>query len=176
MRAEQVVAGRPVAHVGTLRFVRNPTHDHWHLLPFETYTLRRPGLDELVAAAHKEGFCISDDRSLPGAAPAQHVAQCGLGRPDLLRLGEGLSRGWEDVYGPEREGQFLDVTDVPAGRYVVVNAVNAGRAMHETSYGDDVAGTLIDLGWPSGESEAPTVTVVGTCAGTRACALDGVPP
>lgn len=174
MTAWQVVGRKRVGRVGVLHYVTDPTHAHWHLQPFETYELRRLSDASLVAVVQKEGFCLSDSAALPNAGPRRHVALCGKNRPDLLRLGEGISPGWMDIYGPEKEGQFVDVTSVPAGRYLLVNRVNAGRAIRETRYDDDVAATAIDLEWPGGAAAAPTVTVIGTCTGAAACATLGV--
>jgi hypothetical protein len=168
------VAGTRVARVGTLRYAVTPTHEHWHLLPFELYELRRAADGALVGEARKTGFCLTDSRRARGGARAAYASRCGLGRPDAVRLGEGISAGWSDIYGPEREGQFFDVTDVPAGRYALVNRVNAGRAIRESSYADDLAATLFDLSWPAGPDAPPATSVVGACTGTAQCGAMGV--
>lgn len=175
MTARQIVGGRPAGAVGTLAFAHNSTHNHWHLLPFETYELRAGAVGKLVSRARKAGFCISDDRPLPGAGPARHVARCGLGRPDLLQVREGLSPDWVDVYGPQREGQFVDITGLRAGLYVLVNRVNADGAIRETDGENDVAGAIFGLSWPEGPDAPPALTPEGTCSGARVCALAGVP-
>ena len=175
MAAYQFAGTRRLGRIGTLAFEADPTHSHWHLRPFEDYQLRELGSGALVAVVHKIGFCLTDSQPLPGAGPRGHGAFCGRDRPDLLKLGEGISPGWTDVYGPEREGQFVDVTDVPAGRYLLVNRVNAARAIRETRYDDDVAATAFDLQWPDGPGATPAVTVIGTCTGAATCATLGIP-
>lgn len=177
MTAWQIVGGRRVARAGVLRFDTDPTHAHWHLQPFEVYELRREADAGLVASARKAGFCLTDTLpAVTGAGRAKHTALCGRDRPDLVKVGEGISPGWSDVYGPEREGQFLDITDVPAGRYFVVNRVNGGAAIRETRHDDDIAATAIDLEWTGGAaaSSTPSVTVIGTCAGAATCATLGI--
>ena len=58
MRARQVV-GANAFELGTpLRYVRSETHQHWHLLAFERYELRRSGA--LVGRDRKTGFCLRD--------------------------------------------------------------------------------------------------------------------
>lgn len=171
MTAYQLAGGKRVARVGTLRFVSDPTHAHWHLLPFETYELRTVPGGGLIGEARKTGFCLNDAKRLRAGARALHRNRCGLEQPNLLRLVQGISPGWADVYEPQREGQFVDVTGVPAGRYAVVNRTNPGRAIRETSYVDNVAATLIDLTWPDGK---PAVSVAGVCLGTAACGAAGV--
>ena len=166
MKAFQIAGGRRVARVGTLHFNIDPTHSHWHLLPFETYELRALPGGALVGTAQKSGFCLNDAKRVQPGARSLHRTRCGLEQPDLLRLVEGISPGWADVYEPHREGQFVDITGAPAGRYAVVNRVNPGRKIRETSYADNVAATLIDLSWPDG---APLVSVAGVCLGTADC-------
>jgi hypothetical protein len=175
MTAYQYAGTTRLGRVGTIRFEANLTHHHWHLLPFEAYELRRAGDGALVTTARKAGFCLTDTRRLNGTRKAKHTAFCGKNRPDLLLIGEGISPGWGDLYGPEREGQFVDVTGLPAGGYLVVNRVNAGRAIRETRYDDDVAATAFDLEWPDGLSGEPTFTITGTCTGAAVCATLKIP-
>jgi hypothetical protein len=174
MEAFQLVGGARVARVGSLRYVVDPTHEHWHLRPFERFELRRAADGALVGAARKAGFCLTDSRRVRPNLPGLYRARCGLKRPDALRLREGISAGWADVYGPEREGQFVDVTGVPAGRYALVNRVDGDGRMRETSYADDVAATFFDLSWPDGATAAPALSVVGVCLGVAQCVADGI--
>jgi hypothetical protein len=170
MTAFQTAGGKRVARVGTLHYNVDPTHSHWHLLPFETYELRALPSGALVGKARKTGFCLNDSRPVTEGAESLHRTRCGLDQPNLLRLVQGISAGWADVYDPQREGQFVDITRAPAGRYAVVNRVNPSRAIRETSYADNVAATLIDLSWPDGK---PLVSVAGVCLGAADCRAAG---
>jgi hypothetical protein len=148
MKAFQTAGGKRLARVGTLHFNVDPTHSHWHLLPFETYEVRALPNGALVGTARKTGFCLNDSKRVTAGARSQHRTRCGLEQPKLLQLVQGISTGWADVYDPQREGQYVDITAAPAGRYAVVNRVNPGRAIRETSYTDNVAGA------PGGQSRA----------------------
>jgi hypothetical protein len=106
MVADQVVAGpspEVVSGVGRLRYVRSPTHEHWHLLGFERYTLRRAGSTRAVVTDRKSGFCLGDRYRVTGRAlldvPPQPVitGRCGLRQPGLLQIQEGISVGYGDV-------------------------------------------------------------------------------
>lgn len=171
MAAHQVVGGRRAGRVGTLRYVTDPTHSHWHLLPFELYELRRLPDGALVGTARKTGFCLNDSNRLVEGARRGFPARCGIEKPGLLRLREGISPGWADVYPPDREGQFVDVSDVPTGRYAVVNRVNVGRKIRESVYGDNVAATIFDLTVDGGR---PEISVAGVCLGSARCAAAGI--
>ncbi len=149
---------------GEIRFVRSKTHRHWHFLDFERYDIltadgRRVGRDE------KTGFCLGDrynaSRSvqLPGE-PDQPVwtQECGRGQPERLIVREGISPGYGDDYVPRLEGQSIDITALPAGRYVLRHRVNVDRALRESDYGDNSAEVPFDLSWS--ESGTPTVVAV----------------
>jgi hypothetical protein len=83
----------------------------------------------------------------------------------------GISVNYGDAYVAQVEGQFVDITDVPAGRYRLVHRVNANRALKEKNYADDVASVLVDLSWPRGFDAEPRVTQVARCAVTAACPI-----
>jgi hypothetical protein len=172
MSAYQLVGQRRVP-VGAIVFDTDPTHEHWHLNPFEVYELRRLIEGTLLATVRKEGFCLTDSHGLPTAGQARYRSYCGFKHPQLLQIYEGISPGWSDVYPPEREGQFVDVTSVGAGRYLIVNRVNSTRKILETRYDDNIAATAIDLAWPGGATSAPVVTEIGTCKGVDECATLG---
>ena len=147
--------------VGVLRYTRSPSHRHWHLTRFDDYELWRDGRP--VKPAQKTGFCLGDRYDVehfedwPGE-PRVSVwrAQCGLDRPDLLRLRQGMSVGFGDSYDPQLEGQYIDVTGLPAGRYDLVHRVNANGALLESDYTNNAACLGIELSWPKGPGRRPT--------------------
>jgi len=181
MVADQVIHGsdgttRTVPDVGRLRYVYSEDHDHWHLLGFDHYELRRAGNYKLFAPDQKTGFCLGDrydtdaTSQLPGE-PSQefYTGYCGRTHTELLSLVEGISVGYGDVYFANLEGQFVDVTGAPAGQYYLVHRVNADGKLVETDYSNDAASLLIQLAWPDGTSAAPSVKVLRGCPATDSC-------
>jgi hypothetical protein len=178
MTARQVVrkADRTATtHVlkARLRFVVSETHRHWHLLGFERYELRTPD-EKTVGRDRKTGFCLGDrydadsGSRIPGEPPrAVWTQECGRGQAGRLRLLEGLSPGFGDDYVPLLEGQFIDVTGLRPGRYILIHRVNAAGDLRESSYANNAASALLKLGRE--EQGAPTVTVLATCADTVSC-------
>jgi hypothetical protein len=178
MIADQVVDrdGAPKAvipDVGRLRYVVSPDHRHWHLLGFDRYELRRAGQRVAEVRDQKTGFCLGDRYIESGhalqsaAAPAPvFTSRCGLGEPQLLGISEGISIGYGDDYAANLEGQYLRLTGLAAGRYVLVHRVNADRRLHETDYGNDAASLLLELRWRDRE---PLVRVLRQCPGTDRC-------
>ncbi len=83
---------------------------------------------------------------------------------------EGTSVGYVDRYPAFFHGQELDVTRLPAGRYVLVHRANPDRTMRELRYSDNAASVLLQLTWPQGPSSAPRVVVLGRCEAIERCA------
>ena len=152
---------------GGIRFVRSETHRHWHFLDFERYDILTAD-GKTVGRDQKTGFCLGDrynaSRSirLPGE-PEQPVwtQECGRGQPERLIVHEGISPGYGDDYVPQLEGQWIDITGLPAGNYVLRHRVNVERVLRESDYGNNSAETPFELSW----SEAGTPTVLAVYDG-----------
>lgn len=179
MRATQVVqradgAVDRVPGVGRLRYVVSPGHRHWHLLGFDRYTLRRADGGRTVRRDRKTGFCLGDRYRTPappvGPAPATpaFTSDCGLQQPARLSVTEGISVGYGDDYAANLEGQYLKLSGVPAGRYVLAHEVNADRGLRELRYDNNAASLLLDLRWRGG---LPLVRVLGACEHSATCAV-----
>jgi hypothetical protein len=158
-----------------IRYRGETGHHHWHLQPFNRYRLYDPAGKEVVAD-QKVGFCLGDrnllgDRSYPGT-PVKPVftGLCGRNQPNLLKLRQGLSVGYGDDYPPTVDFQFVEVTNLPAGRYRLVFTVNGHGLIHERSHADDVSALELTLTWPNGTGHEPQVRPQDRCAPPRDCA------
>ncbi len=181
MDADQVVrrsdgTERRIPGVGQLEYVVDPTHDHWHLLTFMTYELRRAKGFKLVRPDEKTGFCLGDRYAatrwseLPDrAARPVYLTNCGLRDRSLLKVVEGISVGYGDNYEPWRDAQWIDVTGLAAGRYVLIHRVNADRSLLEARRANNASSLAISITWPRGKKRLPRVRVLATCAGTARC-------
>lgn len=157
---------------GEIRFVRSETHRHWHLLAFESYELRRADDGTLVGSDRKTGFCLGDrydaDRrvALPNEPEdAVWPEECGRGQPHLLAVREGISPGYGDDYVPSLEGQYVDVTGIAPGRYLLVHRVNPERTLRESDYENNAASALLELS----RSDDLTVSVLRSCPASARC-------
>ena len=180
MTATQVISlqdGTTADHgpVGVLRYIADATHSHWHLIGFMRYEVRSVAKPSLVRRDKKEGFCLGDRFAIGGnlpAAPAQPVYQftdCGRKQPQALTLTEGISVGFGDNYEPFRDGQFVDITGLPAGRYVLVHTANPTGAVLEKATDNDSSSLLVQIAWPHGLGKRPTVTPLKQCPLTATC-------
>jgi hypothetical protein len=172
-----------VPAIGKMQFVSFPTHNHWHFLGFDSYQLREIKKHTLVRPDSKTGFCLGDryltydDHKIPGQPAAPVFTEgCGYDSPQLLEVGEGISPGYGDNYAAQLEGQYIDITGVPAGTYNLVHTVNANRAIHESDYTNNSASLLIKLAWPNGMDQEPTVTLLDTCQDGDMCGSEPPKP
>ena len=181
--AEQAVAlrnGRTTTYprVGWLRYERFKDHEHWHMLGYARYELRRPG-GALARPDLKQGFCLADsfglDRDRVPDPPAavyevgHRDTDCDKRRPRSDYVEEGISVGWGDDYDPHLEGQQIDVTGLAAGAYVLVHRVNTERRLRELRYDNNDASVRLRLSWPGGHDSPPRVKVVRRCPKSATC-------
>jgi hypothetical protein len=172
VRQVVVVAGaalRATRVPATLRYVVSPDHEHWHLLRFDRYELRRASDFSLVAPDRKTGFCLGDRQRLDPPPPRTpklpaFKSRCGLRQPGLYRIREGISVGYADDYKPSLEGQEIDITGLALGRYVLVHHANADRALLESDYTNNAASILFEL-------RAGAIRVLARCADTERCGV-----
>lgn len=158
------------------RFEWDPCHGHWHFKAFAEYRLwtldafqawdgyrtadpSAPSsqvlashpelLDGLVTGA-KRGFCLTD---IAPALPNRHAAPV---VPDPApkhggcEANQGISVGWSDIYPAGTEGQWIDVTDLAPGAYVLEAENNAEHLFGETDLSNNRA--WIPVAVPPGPS------------------------
>ena len=153
-------------------YIESSDHEHWHLLDFERYELRRAGGRARRVTDRKTGFCLGDryrirDVALRAQPPEpRYTSRCGLGATGRLRLVEGISVGYGDDYPANLEGQSLPLAGLPAGRYVLIHRVNVQRRLRETDYGNNAASLLLRLQW---RADAPRLRVLRRCPDTERC-------
>ncbi len=141
MRAGGGRVERPL--MAPLRYVTSSDHSHWHYLGFMRYELRDAASGRRVGSDRKTGFCLGDRYETAGGRSAREPrgpvfdTDCAKGRPEQPALREGISVGWGDDYAPHLEGQSIEITDLPAGRYLLVHTVNPDRTLVERTYANN---------------------------------------
>lgn len=142
--------------VGALRYIYpfglGAPHLHWHYLGAELYALYPAGHFAQLRRYAKQGFCMAEP-------PTVFTTYCGYKQPRRLTQLEAMLPGTTDYYNAGVEGQYIDVTGLPAGNYVLINWVNAKCLLKETTYADDAATDDIALTYPDGSSGPPAVSV-----------------
>ena len=180
MRVRQLVRRRgagPLVHrdAGVLRFEVASDHRHWHLEEFQRFELRRAGDGKLVRRPRKAGFCLGDrfpdprlERLPNRPRTARWTHRCGLNRHTARRMREGISVGYGDIYHPHLEGQSVDITGVPAGRYLLVPRANPARRLLESDYANNASSLLLRIS-AARDRAAPAVRTLATCADSAPC-------
>jgi hypothetical protein len=152
MRADQLVKMdngqfRVIKGVSRWTYVANPDHSHWHYHGFDAFRL--VGMDGKIAArSTKQGFCLGDrskgDLTLPGAPQRPlYTGHCALKKPNARTVKGGISVGWGDDYAAFLEGQSIDVTRVPAGRYCLEH--RATGSLREVGSGNNLAVAIVTI-------------------------------
>jgi lysyl oxidase len=113
--------------------------------------------------SEKTSFCVEDttqiDLGLPGAPRSGVYTTC---NPDV----QGLSVGWGDRYGPNLDGQSIDITGDPEGDYHLTIATDPGTPnagdldgqLLETNESDNVSCIRLHI-----NPAARTVQALGIC-------------
>jgi len=103
-------------------------HRHYHFKNFTLYELVNEANNEVVTG-RKQAFCLMDIRKMdPSAGSSKYGCS-----------NQGITAGWADIYSYNLDGQWIDITGVPAGSYTLRVTINYGRDLTESDYTDNTA-------------------------------------
>ena len=156
-----------------IRYADPETQERWQLVDFAVYELRSATNGKIVRPGGSLGFCIADgydtaDKTELDGEPERPVwiDGCGNDEPGLLRLRAGISPGFGAFSEVNEDNQYVDVTNVPAGRYVLVHRANPQRVLEESNYENNAASVLIQL---RRAGVIPSVRVLARCPSADTC-------
>ena len=98
-------------------FVFHPCHGHYHIRDFSVYELYQSDGVTLAAQGTKQGFCFEDSFKYEDGGKS-HGYDCNY---------QGITSGWGDWYYKQLVGQWIDITGVPEGDYIVRVTLNKGE-------------------------------------------------
>ncbi|XP_040897810.1 protein-lysine 6-oxidase-like isoform X2 [Toxotes jaculatrix] len=104
-------------------------HNHFHSMDeFSLYELLDIQTQRQVAEGHKASFCLEDTSCDPGYyrrfACTSHT--------------QGLSPGCYDTYNADIDCQWIDITDVSPGKYILKVTVNPRHQVPESNFNNNV--------------------------------------
>ncbi|KAL7386773.1 hypothetical protein ABVT39_013442 [Epinephelus coioides] len=104
-------------------------HQHYHSMDaFSNYDLLDVVTGRKVAEGHKASFCLEDTGCDPGFrrryACTSHT--------------QGLSPGCHDTYAANIDCQWIDITDVPPGNYILKVTVNPNFHVLESDFTNNI--------------------------------------
>jgi hypothetical protein len=111
-------------------------HQHYHFEQYAEYNLLDTN-GNLVATGHKVGFCLMDGHPRSPTANPHNKYTCAF---------QGLQSGWGDVYGAGLPCQYIDVTTVLPGNYVLQMTVNPDNLFAEANIANNT--TLVPVTIP----------------------------
>lgn len=127
-----VVVGEPVA--GNPLWEFDACHEHFHFEGYARYDLVDASSGEVLPIGNKNGFCLRDLDNWSNPSCATY--DCDY---------QGISVGCADVYTPDLDCQWVDITDVAPGRYELVVTVNTERSIRELSFENNSARVTIEV-------------------------------
>uniref|UniRef100_A0A3P9HDJ0 Lysyl oxidase homolog n=1 Tax=Oryzias latipes TaxID=8090 RepID=A0A3P9HDJ0_ORYLA len=105
-------------------------HNHYHSMDeFSLYELLDSRTQQQVAEGHKASFCLEDTSCDPGY----------YRRFACTSHSQGLSPGCYDTYNSDIDCQWIDITDVAPGRYILKVTVNPRQQVPESNFNNNVA-------------------------------------
>ena len=152
-----------------VRYETADGHNHFHLKRAVEYGLYSADADPAartkVAPGSKVGFCLFDTEPVLADQDGEFydftVSHfCETGNPGATSLRMGVSRGWRDVYSRSLQFQYVNVSNVPPGRYLLGATADPDNQIVETNEVN-----------PTAFSEAPT-TIPGVLAAPVQATLD----
>jgi len=151
--------GNPANQPG--QFNTTNCHGHAHYEGYAEYVLYTPGGNSLPIG-FKNGFCVLDLACYNGGQ-----AKYGCGNM-------GITAGCGDIYGAGLDCQWVDITDVPDGAYILANKVNWDQSpdalgRYESDYLNNWAQACITLSTDAQGNRSfvkdPNCPIYTDCAG-----------
>jgi hypothetical protein len=164
-----LIVGDPLDPANSDLFVWAPCHGHFHFRNYAAYRLWKPAdfatfqqleaqhpdmLSADIIAAYgltpifgtKKGFCVADAFPAPdfpgGTRDQRTYLLCGTA---TVHGNQGISVGWADEYVARLDGQWIDVTDVPDGGYVLDVETNPDHVFQEERYDNNEAFVSVNI-------------------------------
>jgi hypothetical protein len=119
-------------------------HGHWHFEQFCEYNLLDTN-NNIVATGHKVGFCLEDVVNWSPTANPQSKYTCDY---------QGIQAGWADVYAAGLPCQYIDITGVVPGNYVLQMIVNPDGLLPESNTANNETRVAVTIP-PAGCTSAP---------------------
>jgi hypothetical protein len=145
---ETAAGGRTEVATPATMFFAGDGHDHWHVSELQEFTIARvsdPG--NVLNRGAKNGFCFWDNYRYGSTAPAHYhpstTSACELTGAGTVPMG--LSVGWGDEYPSGIAFQYIDISGLPNGDYVVTVTADHHGEFVEANDGNNSAWATIRI-------------------------------
>lgn len=110
-----------------------------------------PAIAAQMVAGRKQGFCVID--LLPYNAPGAGNLRPGIPKYLSCRRNQGISNGYADEYVFALDCQWIDITNVAPGKYMLEDEVNPEQLFEESDYSNNAAAVEVTV--PSHQGRGP---------------------
>lgn len=100
-------------------FYAGDGHDHWHVRDLQEWTIAFRNGAEVLRRGVKTGFCFWDNYRYPGTATPLYSGTTSCQENAAGTIPMGMTAGWGDEYPSSIAYQFIDISGLPNGEYVV---------------------------------------------------------
>jgi hypothetical protein len=142
---------------------------HYHFNTYAKYELLTSDESCVAAVGHKQAFCLLDYYDYPcdptGTDPS--VPDCRRIAGGYTCSNMGIRRDAQDVYDASLDCQWIDITDVDPGDYVIRVRINTNHLLNESNYDNNEIRVPVTIPPPA------AVDVTAACgARTRSATRD----
>ncbi|KAF5405997.1 Class a scavenger receptor srcr domain with lysyl oxidase domain nb: only one srcr domain [Paragonimus heterotremus] len=123
------------------RWVWHACHMHYHSMKVFSYYKVINSDNQVLAVGLKASFCLEDNDCKPGFRPHFRCSTTLSTKGD-----QGISPGCQDNYFHDYDCQWLDITDLPAGRYTFILILNPDFLVPEISYANNAVACELMVG------------------------------
>jgi hypothetical protein len=135
-------------------------HNHWHVTDIQVAQLHSLEAENVGGRYKKTGFCFFDSYRYTSTKPGFYTAARSVCQTNASgRVPMGVSVKWGDIYPSTIAYQWVDITDVPNGKYKL-------RIFADAPTADAPAGTFTESddtnneGWVKIRIEGRTVRIL----------------
>ncbi len=140
-----------VSPINDYMFWAGDGHNHWHLADLEGGVLTSFDNGVQVGTSAKQGFHFADgtafDLTLPTAPQMAQYKPCGGNSCNIntLHLTMGLSVGWADIYYASVAYQWIDITGLANGKYILTVTADPDHYFTEAPTGNNAGSALVRI-------------------------------
>src|SRR5262249_38837960 len=143
--------GSTMSPVSDHMFWAGDGHNHWHLADLEGGVLTSVDNGVQVGTSAKQGFHFADgtafDLTLPNAPQAAVYKPCGGKSCNInaLHVTMGMSIGWADIYYASTAYQWIDITGLANGKYILTVTADPDHYFGEMDTGNNWASATVNI-------------------------------
>lgn len=129
-------------------FYAGDGHDHWHVRDLQEWTIafyNGGKAGEPLSWGAKTGFCFWDNFPYPGSAAKLYSGTTSCHERTDGTIPMGLTVGWGDEYPSTIAGQYIDITGLPNGTYIVSLTADQRGDFLEANEENNDSGAIIEI-------------------------------